>query len=103
MQKIRGTVERIDDPLEVSLASGTAMLGQSRMTGVCVEQYLDNGVLGLVIDFRDEIVDGFLGHRQDIQIARGSVDDIARASRSLNRGVEHWMHRRGFQQSAISL
>ena len=56
MQIIGGTVQGVDDPLEVALAVGATFLGQDGVVRVFRPQFVDDGVLGGPIDLGDEVI-----------------------------------------------
>jgi hypothetical protein len=59
VQEVGGAVQRVDDPGELAvlgamLAAG--LLGQDAVAGVGLEQRLDDGLLGRLVDLGDEVV-----------------------------------------------
>ena len=92
MQIIRRSVERIDDPLVLGRAGRAALFREYGVTGIGFVQRGDDRLLGLPIDFGHEVVCGFLSNCEQVEVAGGAVDNVARAARGLHRGVQHRMH-----------
>jgi len=55
-------------------------------------QHLNDGLLGSLIDFADEIVRPLARNTYLIEIELGTVDDGGGTTRGFHRGVEHGLH-----------
>src|SRR4029077_17929488 len=56
MQKIRGAIERIDDPHELALAAAARFFGQDCVLRIAAVDGGDDVRLGLAVDVGDEII-----------------------------------------------
>ena len=54
----------------------------------------DDRRFGGAIDFADEVFRSLGGYREYVEVARATIDNIASAAGSLDRGHEHRMHGR---------
>ena len=67
---------------------------------VCCFQYFNDGGLGGLVDFGDEVVVEFLGRDLEVlDILRGTVDDLAGAASGLDHDVQSWVHGVSFKES----
>ena len=74
-------------------AGRAALLGQDGMIRVGFPQRADDRVLRFPVDLGDKVVRRLLPEGDDVEVARGAVDDVARPARGLDRDVDHWMHK----------
>lgn len=57
-----------------------------------VPQDIDDGLLGFLVDFADEIVFAFAVYREAVQVLTAVIDDFSGGARGLYRYVEHRVH-----------
>jgi len=62
------------------------------MVRIGAAQYLDDRLLGGLVDFGDKIVVPLARHRQQFHVARGAIDDRAGSPRGPDRDTEHRVH-----------
>jgi hypothetical protein len=62
------------------------------MVRIGAVQYLDDRLLGGFVDLGDEIVVPLACYRQQIDVARGAIDDRAGPPRGPDRDSEHRVH-----------
>ncbi len=77
-----------------SVAAGDDPLSSPRNAcdGIGVAKGADDGFLGRVVDFGDEVVVLLAAHGEAVEVGRGASDDRAGLARSLHGGGEHRMH-----------
>ena len=91
MQVVGRAVERVDHPLEVVLAVHAAFFCEYRVTRVGPANDVDDGLLGVSIDFADIVVHLLLGNGQCVEAVERAHDDATGLScgayRNSYRGV----------------
>ena len=91
MQKISRAVDRIDDPLETlgtqDLFVGIVFLSQDSVIRKRGAEKVDNGVLSLFIDGRDEVMCSFFTDVLILNTTLLALDDARRFMRSLDGGI----------------
>ncbi len=96
VDEVGGAVERIDDPqvfsLVVHIGGSARFLGQDGVVGISLEQGLDDGRFGSLVDVGHEIVMLFFSDVDAVEVERGAVDDGGAAAGGFDRRIEHWVH-----------
>lgn len=92
MQKIRGAIQRVDDPYRVAVTAAPAFLGQKGMAGVMLTDELDDLGLGRMIDLADEIIASLGGDRQGFQAVQAADDDFGGRAGRADSDIEKRMH-----------
>ncbi len=81
MQKIGGSIERVDHPGVVGIALRATFLRENRVIGIVFLNGVDDCPLGISIHFTDEIVATFLFDFDLVQFGQAANDCVAAAVR----------------------
>src|SRR5215469_500570 len=92
MQEVGGAVERIDDPDAVVLAAAAALLREHGVVRIVVADDADDLLLGVAIDFADEVVAPFGSDGERLQPVEAADDDFAGAARGTDGDIEKGVH-----------
>src|ERR1700722_9079136 len=102
MQKIRGAVERIDDPDELVVAAAPAFLGEERVLRVAAADGGDDVGFGLAVDLGHEIVAALAVDFQGIEARKAAHDQVTGASGGAHAGIEQGLHNGALEKQSMT-
>ena len=88
VHEVRGTVQRIDDPLEIAAALCPALLGEKCMVGMASANGVDDPPLRDPIDLGDEVVRRLLRNGECVEAVDIVRDDVAGLPGRADRDVQ---------------
>ena len=92
MHEVRGAIERIDDPDEVTAGMTAAFLGEKAVIRVALPDARNDGGFRGVIHLRDELVAGLAAYLDIAHAVQVAQRDIAAFARRFDGRVEECLH-----------
>ena len=92
MQKIRGAIERIDDPHVFVVTAAAGFLAQHGVLRIAAANGGDDVRFGFAVDIGDEVVAALGVDFDRIETRQAAHDQITGAPGGAHADIEQWLH-----------